>query len=283
MSTAQVNFTQAPTGPEAPTTDPTKDINATATNGATDTGGGADPARPEWLPAQFNSGEDLARSFTDTRAELTRAQQELAKLRKTGTGSKPDGTAGAGEPEATTPEGAAQQVVNNAGLDVSAWQQEFNETMDVSEDGRAAIAKGLEAQFGANARAIVDDFIEGAKARATNAANAIFEQVGGKDQYQQMVGWAAANLSDAEVAAYNNAMGSHDINVKSLAVEGLRAKFTRANGSNPNLISGDSGIPNSQAGFASTFEMTKAMGDPRYGKDPAYTKQVEQRAQRSNF
>ena len=280
MSTASVSFQQAPTGAEAPAADPTKDINAQATN-PTGAGDGTNPARPEWLPQNFNTVEDFVKSSNDTRAELTRTQQELAKLRKpSGSDAPAEGAEGAAQTET---ERAATQAVANAGLDVSSWQAEFNETRDVSEDGRAAIAKALEGQFGKDARTLVDDFIEGQKMRLQNVENQVHQVAGGKDQYTAMLSWAGANLSDKEINAYNNVMGSGDFNAMSLAVDGLKSRFVKAKGSNPSLLSGDGSIGNANAGFGSTFEMTKAMKDPRYGKDPAYTKSVEQRAMRSNF
>lgn len=286
MSTAQVTFQQAPTGAEAPTADPTKDINATATNAsASNPDGGANPDRPSWLPTQFTDGEALAKSYGDTRAELTRAQQELAKLRNGDGAEKPEGgTQGAAQTEA---EKAAAAAVATAGLDVSQWQTEFNQTRDVSAEGRAKIAEGLKAKqaFGPDAdyEGLVNDFIEGQKARVSNVETQLVTQAGGADNYNQMVGWAASNLNESEISTYNKAMGSGDFNAMSLAVDGLRARYERVNGSNPQLLSGDNTISNAGGGFASTFEMTQAMGDPRYRTDPVYRKQVEQRAMRSNF
>jgi hypothetical protein len=279
MSTASVTFQQAPTGAEAPATDPTKDINAQATNPAA-TGDGTDPARPEWLPANFTSVEDYVKSNNEARGELTRAQQELAKLRKSD--SEQPG-AGAEQPSQTSVERAANEAVTSAGLDVSSWQAEFNETRDVSEEGRAAIAKGLEAQFGKDARALVDDFIEGQKMRVTNVENQVHTQAGGAEAYSAMMKWAATNLTPAEIGAYNNAMGTGDFNSMSLAVDGLKSRFTKANGKAPTLLSGDSAIAANGAGFASTFEMTQAMKDPRYRTDPVYRKGVEERAKKSNW
>jgi uncharacterized protein with PIN domain len=282
LSTASVSFQQAPTGAEAPAVDPSKDINAQATN-PTGTGAGTNPDRPQWLPENFSTVEDFVKSSNDARAELTRTQQELAKLRKPSDGA-PDKPAEGTTPTAQTEaERAAGEAVTAAGLDVTSWQTEFNETRDVSEKGRAEIAKALEAQFGPNARTLVDDFIEGQKMRLQNVENQVHQVAGGKDQYAAMMQWAGANMSDQEVNAYNAAMGSGDFNAMSLAVDGLKARFVKAKGSAPNLISGDGSIGDSNAGFGSTFEMTKAMKDPRYGKDPAYTKSIEQRAMRSNF
>src|SRR5690242_13263326 len=113
MSTASVSFQQAPTGSEAPASDPTKDINAQATN-PTEAGGGTNPDRPEWLPQNFTTVEDFVKSSADTRAELTRAQQELSKFRKADTGAEQQQASRAEGASQTEAERAASQAVSNA-------------------------------------------------------------------------------------------------------------------------------------------------------------------------
>jgi excinuclease UvrABC nuclease subunit len=290
MSTAQVTFSQAPTGAEAPAADPTVKINEQASNTATPQPQGD---RPAWLPEQFKTAEDFAKSWTDQRAEITKLQQAQAAAKKVdpaASAATEDKTAPAlkiedkpAAGEQTEAEKAAAQAVAQAGLDVSKWQEEFNTSRTVSEEGRAEIAKGLEGLFGDKARAIVDDFVEGQRMRVENVEGQIFTVAGGKEEYAKMVGWAAQNMSASEQSAYNAAMDSGDVNAMSLAVDGLKARYVRAEGSSPSLISGDGSIGSGDAAFASTHEMTTAMKDPRYRADPVYRKSVEQRAMRSNF
>jgi hypothetical protein len=289
MSTAQVTFSQAPTGADAPAADPTVKINEQASN----TTPQAQGERPAWLPEQFKTAEDFAKSWTDQRAEITKLQQAQAAVKKAdpaASAATEDKPAAAlkieDQPAAgaqTDAEKAAAQAVAQSGLDVSKWQEEFNTTRDVSEAGRAEIAKGLEAMFGDKARSMVDDFIAGQRMRVENVETQIFTVAGGKEEYAKMVGWAAQNMNASEVAAYDAAMDSGDVNAMSLAVDGLKARYVRAEGSSPSLISGDGSIGSGNAAFASTHEMTTAMKDPRYRTDPVYRKSVEQRAMRSNF
>ena len=58
--------------------------------------------------------------------------------------------------------------------------------------------------------------------------------VGGADAYAEMSNWAAENMSEQEKTAYNTAVNSKDIETAKLAVVGLKAKFEKANGSEPN-------------------------------------------------
>lgn len=294
--TASVTFVATPeTGSDAPKTAEQTAADAAAAARATATQ--VDPNRPAWLPQNFKSIEEYVASNEEARKTLTQTQQELATLKK---GEKPaekkEGEEAPVDPlkinkeEAAAKEGeqsetdkAAAEAVAKAGLDVAPWQTEFNETRDVSEEGRAKIAEALKAQFGDNARALVDDFIEGQRMRLTNFENEVFNTVGGKEKFAEMAKWAGQNLSDAELAAYNKATESRDLATTQLAVTGLKAKFEAANGKQPELLDGDNSIGDNAAGFASVFEMTQAMSDKRYAADPVYRKSVEQKAMRSKF
>ena len=66
-----------------------------------------------------------------------------------------------------------------------------------------------------------------------------------------------------------------------MAVEWLMSKRESVEGSEPNLVSGKP-QPAMKDEFRSTAQVVKAMKDERYGKDPAYTKEVEQKLARSN-
>lgn len=289
---ASVSYvTTPPTGPEAPAKTPEQQA-ADAAAQARATGGAVQSSpqgeRPDWLPEQFATVADFVKSSNETRAALTRTQQELAAIKKGEQPKQPDAAApdAAAQPaddKAKSQDDAAQQIVAKSGLDVSQWQTEFYQTGDVAPAGREKIAEGLKGVLGENARQIVDDYIEGQKVRRSNYENQLFEVAGGKDQYAEMIQWAGASLKPAEVNAFNKAIDSGDLTSASLAIKGLRAQFETERGSNPQLLTGDNSIGSVNAGFSSSFEMTQAMSDKRYGKDPIYTKQVEQRAMRSNF
>ncbi len=246
-------------------------------------------SRPAWLPDNFKTVEDFVKSATDSRAELTRVQQELAKLK----GGEEKKTEGEQAPEEKKTEGekpageksetekAAEEAMAKAGIDVDPFQKEFNETGDVSEENRGKIAESLKAQFGDNAKAYVDAFIEGQKSRRANFSAEVYGAVGGEEAYGQMITWAATGMTDAQKTTFNEGVLSGDLNKAKMAVASLQSLYTKANGKAPSLLGGDP--PATQVGFASSFEMQKAIADPRYAADPVYRKSVEERIKKSNF
>jgi len=242
------------------------------------------PALPDNLP------ENVKKSYNDMRAEVTRLQQELAKTKPATepattqvSEQKPVDPA---KPEAPTepakkpdnPDDAAKKVTDAAGFDVSPFQQEYDTNGDVSPESRDKIAEGLKNVLGANARAIVDQFIEGQKVVHQNDRKMYMDAAGGDEAYTTMTTWAAQNLPADQVEVFNRQVTSGDRSATLFAIEGLRAKFEAAVGREPSLLRASS---TPAAGglqpFRSTAEMVRAMQDPRYKTDDAYREDVKKR------
>ena len=134
----------------------------------------------------------------------------------------------------------------------------------------------------AHARAIVDQYIEGQKAVVGNDMAMYMQTAGGEENYQAMVAWASTTLPPAEIAAINTQLDSTDRTAVTFAITGLKAKYEAANGKQPSILTGNSGGVSSVAGFKSVAEMTAAMADPRYKKDPAYREAVKARIAAGN-
>jgi hypothetical protein len=83
-----------------------------------------------------------------------------------------------------------------------------------------------------------------------------------------------------ELNLYNSMVETGIDNAK-MAVEWLIFKREAAEGVEANLVQGRAKAA-SKDEFRSTAEVVEAMKDKRYGKDPAYTKDVEQNLARSS-
>jgi hypothetical protein len=111
--------------------------------------------------------------------------------------------------------------------------------------------------------------------------NTIQNSVGGEAAYQQLVGWAAQNFSEAEIQAFDNVVDSGNVAAINLALAGLQARYTDANGYEGNMIQGKAAAPADS--FKSQAEVVRAMSDPKYDKDPAYRDEIMQKLARSNL
>ena len=123
---------------------------------------------------------------------------------------------------------------------------------------------------------MVDAYIQGQTAVANAQAEAVFSVAGGQEQYQQMVQWASQNLTQEQIAAYDAAMDSDSQQQRLLAATGLYSQFQAANGKDPNLVGGKA-ASSATEGYQSWAEVTAAMKDARYNKDPAFREQVQRK------
>jgi len=129
----------------------------------------------------------------------------------------------------------------------------------------------------------VDSFFAGAVALAEKRDSQILSGAEmSREQFDAVSKWAAANLSDAEKVAMNEALANGTPEAAALALKGLHTKYTAANGADPKLLGG-SNKGGSNEGFKSFEEYKAAMKDPRYQKDEAYRKSVMDRLSVSNI
>ena len=112
--------------------------------------------------------------------------------------------------------------------------------------------------------------------------NQIQNSVGGEQQYNQVVSWAAENLPAAQVNAFDQLIGTGNTEAIKLAVAGIKAQYDDANGYEGRTLQGKA--PRTDADiFRSQAELVAAMSDPRYDSDPAYRADVIQKLDRSGL
>mgnify|MGYP001285627666 CR=1 FL=1 len=104
----------------------------------------------------------------------------------------------------------------------------------------------------------------------------MFSQAGGMDRYQALMGWASQNLDEGRAAAFNESLQSGNEGAILSQLKGIQFDHMMATGYEPKLTGGRAPT-NDVRGFASEAQVIAAMQDPRYGNDPAYIKEVEQR------
>lgn len=213
---------------------------------------------------QVEAGEKILGKF-ETQADLEKAYKELeSKVGQAKEETKQD--------QGLEIEQTAEKVVEAAGLDMASLEQEF---MDKGELGEDSLAK-LESQ--GISKDIVNNYIEGQRALAQQIESDVKSIAGGNDGYSEMMAWAKDNLSADEKDAYNRIVNGRDLDATKMAVQGLKARMN--NEAEPNLVRGKPAA--SQEQFTSVAQVTAAMSDPRYSKDPAYRQEVQDKINRSD-
>lgn len=238
-------------------------------------------ARPEWLPEKFKDTKQMAEAYKELEQKMS-------------SGGTPEPAAE--EPTADAPEAAPTEAEPtpvpedmDLKIDVSAQQaadwvdefsKEFNEKGELSEESFASLEKrGLPRRF-------VESYIEGQKALVQGRVQSVVSAVGGQEAYGELVQWAAQNLSEQEVASFNQMVTGNSLDQARFAVMGLKARRDGVMGTGSKLKQGTgaaSGAPEGLEPFETLGQLIQAQSDPRYKTSPKYRESVMARLERSNF
>ena len=225
--------------------------------------------RPAWLPDKFDSPEAMARAYAELETRFHSNDEQLQQLEQQANYEQQ------AQEVMETPPHMVDQLLDERGLDFSVFQQEYNETGQLSQDAYLALQEaGIEPQM-------VDTWIQGQEAIADQQIDSIYNMVGGEEAYNGMLEWAGNNLQPWEMDAFNNQIENLDAN-SMFAVQGLMARMQNDEGSPPMLYQGEPS-QYSAPKYDSLAQLTSAMSDPRYASDPAYRREVTSRLNNSEL
>jgi hypothetical protein len=212
-------------------------------------------ARPDWLPEKFNSPEDLAKSYTELEKKLSAPKDETSNN------------------DATTDDVPTENK-ENATPTFDKFADEYATGGALSDDSFTELE-----QMG-YPKTMVETYLKGMQSGQEADSETVMAAAGGSDGYQDLTDWARENMPSNELEVYNQMVSNGTDNAK-MAVEWLMSKREAAGDTEPNLLSGKAQAA-SKDEFRSTAQVVAAMKDPRYGKDTAYTKDVEEKLGRSS-
>jgi len=225
-------------------------------------------SRPEWLPEKFSSAEELAQAYSSLEQQFHSSSEERQQQEEQQRFQNEDVPAIQG----TSPS-QVHQILDERGLDFSAFQDEYNSTGTLSKEALDTLsAEGISEE-------VVSTWISGQEALRDQNIDTVFSSIGGEQNYNNMLEWANDNLQPWEVEAFNNQIESLDANTQ-LAVTGLYARYQNSEGVPPALLSGEVGQDIAPR-YESLAQLTSAMSDPKYASDPAYRAKVVQRLSNS--
>lgn len=159
------------------------------------------------------------------------------------------------------------EALDKKGIDYQALTDEYLKNGELSKESMDNLAKvGIPAEM-------VEDYIQGYKARAEIERNELAECVGGKAAMEEIINWAAKNLKQEEIIAINAIRNKFELKA---VLRGLKADMEEKEGKTPEYQKG-TGDKTSISGFRSQAEMYEAIKDPRYNKDEAYRADVKKK------
>ena len=114
------------------------------------------------------------------------------------------------------------------------------------------------------------------------SVNEIQNAAGGEQAYDQLTNWAAQNLPDQEIDAFDNLIDSGNVDAIKMGLTALQSKYNEANGYEGRMLQGKKPSTSGQV-FRSQAELIQAMSDPRYETDPAYRNDLLEKLDNSDL
>ena len=112
--------------------------------------------------------------------------------------------------------------------------------------------------------------------------NSVQNAAGGEANYNRVVEWAASNLPDAQIDAFDSVVDSGNPAAIGITFQGLQSRYDEANGYEGRMLQGKPSKTNTDV-FQSQAQLIEAMSDRRYDNDPAYRKAVIDKLDRSDI
>ena len=156
---------------------------------------------------------------------------------------------------------------------------------ELARDGKLSDASYAELAKKGLPRDLVDQFIQGQQAASERFFGEVYQFVGGKERYDEMMRWASANLSEEEKASYNEMLGSRKTTTIKAGLTALFNAFEKASPTPPAAqLSGTGSAAGAVGGsdiYTSREEMAADMGKDDYWKNPAEQRRVAEKISRS--
>ena len=112
--------------------------------------------------------------------------------------------------------------------------------------------------------------------------NSVMNAAGGEAQYNRIVEWAASNLDNRSIDAFDSVVDSGNPAAINIAFAGLKSRYEDANGYEGRMLQGKAASSGGDL-YRSQAELVAAMSDPRYDSDPAYRADVIEKLELSDL
>ena len=111
--------------------------------------------------------------------------------------------------------------------------------------------------------------------------NSVYNSAGGEAEYNRLTSWAADNVPESKLDAFNDIIDRGNATAIQIAVAGLRSEYESQEGYEGRMLTGKAA--QTLDGFRSQAEVVAAMNDIKYDRDPAYRQDVYDKLERSNL
>jgi hypothetical protein len=215
------------------------------------------------LAGKFRDAEDLENAYLELQRKLGERTSEPEQ-----------------EPEYQQQEQPREEV--DASFLEELWQESLSEYKDETLNKLEQLSAAELAQMYLDYRSQVEQNQPQGETLTEDDVSQLQGIVGGEEGYQQMIGWAAENISEQEQEMFDAVMDKGDPLACFFAIQALASRYNDAIGYDGKMLQGYAPRNESDV-FRSQAEVVRAMNDPRYEEDPAYRQDVFEKLERSNL
>lgn len=234
---------------------------------------------------KFNDAQELEKAYIELQKKLGSNENNSS----TGpTGTSEDGDSSSGSADGTTP-GGDEDLLQEEVQDANPAVNLINEASNYFAENGSLSEEMIEAFSEMPSADLVSAYIEAqgsipqveAPDLSESEVAQIKNQVGGDEQYSNLMGWAAENIPSEIVEAYDSLVDSGNSAAIALALRGISAEYENSNGYEGRMLTGNAATSTPDV-FRSQAEVVAAMQDPRYDRDAAYREDVFRKLEQSN-
>ena len=227
------------------------------------------------LAGKYKSAEDLEQAYLSLQKKLGQEETEEENYEETDEGYAEE----EGSDEEVSPNAPAVSLITDASDEYYANNGELSEeTIAKFSEMSSQDLVNAYLEIQANNPQAQTQAVEMSDAQVNSIQNA----AGGEANYNRVIEWAASNLPEAQIDAFDSVVDSGNPAAIGIAFQGLQSKYNEANGYEGRMLQGKAADSNGDV-FRSQAQLVEAMSDPRYDRDPAYRQNIASKLERSNL
>ena len=227
------------------------------------------------LAGKYKSAEELENAYLSLQKKLGQTEEEEVDYESSDEGYEEEEETD----EEVSPYAAATSLINDASEEYYANDGQLSEeTVEKFSEMSSTDLVNAYLEIQANNPQAPQQSVEMSEGQVNSVQNA----AGGEANYNRVIEWAASNLPNNQIDAFDSVVDSGNPAAIGIAFQGLQRQYDEANGYEGRMLQGK---PASSRGevFRSQAELVSAMSDPRYDTDPAYRADVVEKLNNSDL
>ena len=227
------------------------------------------------LAGKYKSAEDLEQAYLSLQKKLGQTEEEEVDYESTDEGYEEE----EGSDEEVSDEAPAVSLINEASEEY--WANEGTLSEETIERFSEMSSQDL-----VNAYIEIQSKNPQANPQGVEMSdaqvNSVMNAAGGEAYYNRVVEWAASNLDNRSIDAFDSVVDSGNPAAINIAFAGLKSRYEEANGYEGRMLQGKAASSGGDL-YRSQAELVAAMSDPRYDSDPAYRADVIEKLELSDL